>query len=110
MKASDLVGSKVYDSDGKLLGHCFDVEATATGPRVSDEWGNALQVSGILCGPVAIVQRLGYRHRDIRGPHGLRWLAHRLKGYRVSWDQVASVEHRVLRLACTEADLEPLHT
>jgi sporulation protein YlmC with PRC-barrel domain len=110
MKASDLIGSKVYDAEGKVLGHCFDVETTRTGPKVSDSFGNSLQVSGLLIGSVAVVQRLGYRRRDVRGPLGLRWLAHRLKGYRIRWDQLVSVEHRVLKLNCTEAELEPLNT
>jgi sporulation protein YlmC with PRC-barrel domain len=108
MKASDLIGSKVYDSEGKVLGHCFDVETTRTGPKISDSWGNSLQVSGLLIGSVAVVQRLGYGRREVRGPIGIRWLAHRLKGYRIRWEQVASVERRVLKLGCTEGDLEPL--
>jgi sporulation protein YlmC with PRC-barrel domain len=108
MKASDLIGSKVYDAGGEFVGHCFDIEATRTGAVVSKSFGRALEVTGLLVGSGAAVQRLGFIHRKVRGPIGLRWLAGRLNSYRIPWDQLASVEHRHLRLACSKSDLKPL--
>lgn len=106
MKASDLLGSKVYTRDGQELGRLFDIEAIRTGPMVSEAWGNALQVSGLLVGSFAALQRLGFQRRGIRGPIGLRFLANRLKGYRVRWNQLAAIEQHRIFLNCGADELE----
>ena len=106
MKASDLLGSKVYARDGKELGRLFDIEARKTGPMVSEAWGNALQVSGLLVGSFAALQRLGFQSRVMRGPIGLRFIARRLRGYRVRWNQLAAIEQHRIFLNCTTDELE----
>jgi hypothetical protein len=106
MKASDLLGSKVQTRDGNHLGHVFDIEAQKTGPFVSEAWGNALQISGLLVGSFAALQRLGYQRRVIRGPIGLRFLAHRAKGYRIRWNQLAAIEQHRIILNCSADELE----
>jgi hypothetical protein len=108
MKASDLIGSRVFDSQGRSLGHCFEIEATQSGPPVSKSFGKALQVTGILIGTGAALQRLGFRRRAIRGPIGVRWLAHRMAAYRVPWGCRASIGHRELRLSCAREELDRL--
>jgi PRC-barrel domain protein len=106
MKASDLLGSKVYTRDGKELGHLYDIEARRTGPFVSEAWGNALQVSGLLVGSFAVLQRLGYQRRVMRGPLGLKFFADRLKGYRIRWNQLAAIEQHRIFLNCGIDELE----
>lgn len=108
MKVSDLIGAVVYDAGGEFVGHCFDVEAEKTGPLVSDDFGKALQVTGLLVGSGAVIQRLGYSHRRIRGPVGLGWLARRLDSYLVPWDCLATVKNRELKLSCSKEELKAL--
>jgi hypothetical protein len=106
MKASDLLGSKVYTRDGQELGRLFDIEARKTGPMVSEAWGNALQVSALLVGSFAALHRLGFQRRVMRGPIGLRFIARRLKGYRVRWNQLAAIEQHRIFLNCPANELE----
>jgi hypothetical protein len=106
MKVSDLLGSTVYARDGTKVGHLFDIEARKTGPLVSEAWGNALQISGLLVGSLALLLRLGFHQRTMRGPIGVRFLARRAKGYRVSWDQLAAVSEGSVLLNCGVGELE----
>jgi hypothetical protein len=108
MKASDLLGSSVYTYNGIRVGRLFDIEARQIGPLVSEAWGNALQVSGLLVGSLALLLRLGYHQKMMRGPIGLRFLARRSKGYRVRWDQLAAISDGSVLLNCSIEELERL--
>ena len=108
MKASDLLGRKVFTTDGAEVGKLFDIEAQKTGPLMSEAMGNALQVSALIVGPRAFLLRLGFKRRAIRGPVGAGRLAKRLKGFRVRWDQIAAIEEHRIILRCNRDDLSPL--
>jgi sporulation protein YlmC with PRC-barrel domain len=110
MKASDLIGSVVIDSEGKRLGHLHEIEARRSGPMVSESVGNALQIHSLFVGSTGMFVRLGYFNREMVGPHGLIFLARRSKGFRVSWDHVESVEPLLVRLNCPVDELELIDT
>jgi sporulation protein YlmC with PRC-barrel domain len=110
VKASDLIGSVVVDSEGRRVGRLHEIEARRSGPLVSESFGNALQIHSLFVGPAGMFVRLGYLKRDMIGPHGLMFLARRSKGFRVGWDQVESVEHLVVTLNCPASELEPIDT
>ncbi len=106
MKASDLIGSAVVDSEGKRLGRLYEIEARRSGPMVSESMGNALQIHSLFVGPAGLFVRLGYFKREMVGPHGLTFLARHSKGFRVDWDQVESVEHLLVTLNCPASELD----
>jgi sporulation protein YlmC with PRC-barrel domain len=110
VKASDLIGSMVVDSEGRRLGRLYEIEARRTGPSVSESMGNALQIRALFVGMAGLFVRLGYFNREMVGPHGLIFLAHRSKGFRVDWDQVEFIEHRVVGLNCPMEEVEPIET
>lgn len=84
MRAHELLGSEVLAADGKKLGHVFDIEA------------EGVELRGLLVGPAAFFQRLGYHRSDMRGPAGIRFLAGRFRGYEVMWEDIAKIDpHRV---------------
>ena len=108
MKASVLIGSLVVDSEGRRLGHLHEIRAQQTGPLVSEAMGNSLQIQTLFVGGAGLFVRLGYYEREMVGPHGLRFLSRRRKGFRVKWDQVESVEDKIVRLNCPDSELEPI--
>jgi sporulation protein YlmC with PRC-barrel domain len=105
VRAHDLLGSIVFTSDGKKLGRVFDLEATRTGPVLNNIEGRAFELSGLLVGYGALLQRLGFHRTQMRGPVGLKFLVERMKGYRVPWDRVETIDTHEIRLACTSSEL-----
>ena len=105
MKAGELLHARVYTSDGEKLGHVFELIAEKSGPIVTELQGQALVVAEVLVGSRAAFLRLGYKSREMKGPHGLRFLQKRLTGFRVPWDQIESIEGRAVRLRCAKSDL-----
>ncbi len=108
MRAGELLSSMVYASDGTKIGHVFDIETTRDGRKVSDAWGKALRVSGLLIGAAGELARLGYLRRQMNGPLGLRFLGRRLSGYIVRWEQIARIAPGRVELNCSVGDLERL--
>jgi hypothetical protein len=108
MRASQLLGSIAYAPDGTKLGHVLDIETKRDGPKVSDAWGPALRLSGLLIGPAAEFARLGYLRRQMNGPLGVRFIGRRLSGYIVRWDQIARISPGRIELRCAADELEPL--
>ncbi|MEA2433736.1 MAG: hypothetical protein QOG54_1193 [Actinomycetota bacterium] len=105
MRASEILGKKVIDSDGKEVGRVFELEAEQSGPQVNDRLGRAWRVEHLLVGGAAVLLRLGFQHRHLRGPVGLRMLAHRLRGYRIPWTAIESTDGEEIRINVSEKDL-----
>ena len=105
MKASDLLRSEVVASGGEKIGHVFEIVADKSGPVVTELQGPALSVCELLVGARASMLRLGYKSREMKGPHGLKFVQHRLRGYRLPWDQVESIEAGRIVLRCAKSDL-----
>ena len=108
MRAHEILGSEVFASDGKKLGRVFDLEVTATGPLVNEIEGRAYELKALLVGPAAMLQRLGFHRTEMRGPLGLRFLASRLRGYKIPWDAVEEIEEHRLTLSTTKGGLARL--
>ena len=108
MRLSDLLDSRVYLSDGKEIGHVFDVRATARGSSRSTRAPGTLRVTHLLVGASALFSRLGYLHRSMKGPAGIPFLARHAKGYLVPWEQIERIESDRLTLSCAEDELEPI--
>ena len=108
MKASDLIGAQVFDREGEKLGRLFDIEASRTGPLVSEAEGNALQISGLLVGSRAFLLRLGFGRSNIKGPYGFGWFARKAPGYRVRWEDIAAIEGDRILLGRVRSELAPL--
>lgn len=108
MKASELIGCDVVASDGERMGRVFELLADRSGPVVSELQGGALEVCELLVGPSASLLRLGYKSRAIKGPHGLRFIQNRLRGYRVPWERIESIEPGRVLLDCDKDEVETL--
>lgn len=91
MKASDLIDKEVVTSDGKPLGHVFELELQRTGPHVSGILGNALRVTALLVSERGGLLRLGFLTSEMQGPHGLAQLARRSTGIRVPWTAIDDI-------------------
>ncbi|HET7483395.1 MAG TPA: hypothetical protein VFK89_11095 [Actinomycetota bacterium] len=103
MRASEILGRHVVTSDGRDIGTVFDIEADIrTDGAVSE-----IRVVRLLAGPAASILRLGFRRRDMGGPIGVRFLAHRLRGFAVEWRQVEEVGD-VISLGVDLDELETL--
>jgi sporulation protein YlmC with PRC-barrel domain len=104
----DLLHCDVVTRDGARVGRVFDLTARRTGPQVSELQGRAPQIEELFVGPRAFALRLGYKSREMTGPPGLRLIAARLKGWRVPWDAVDTIEDDVITLMATKAELQEL--
>jgi len=93
MRATDLLGSTVFDSDGEPVGAVRDLRLTAGGRIVADSGQPAYRVSALECGPIGIAHRLGYGQRQIKGPWPLtvllRWMIRR--SVLIDWADVIGV-------------------
>jgi len=86
LRYHQLVGMRVVAADGKEVGRVADLEAEPRGGR--------LQVTGLLVGPVALLQRIAFRHWP-----GLAVLPART----IPWEWVARVDDRIhLRVESAE--------
>lgn len=103
MRAHELIGAQVVTANGERLGRVFDLEASATGPELNEVVGKAFELSALLVGGSAFLHRLGFSRRDMRGPIGVRFLARRLPGYKVSWDQVEGIDANRITLSCKKS-------
>lgn len=109
MRASDLLGARVYDAGGAYVGHVSDVRLVQDGPLLGT-WGAALRVDGLVVSPNHSGSYLGYDRGTVKGPWlvktVVRWL-HRKAVY-VPWDDVASRGDRRIDVSRALADLGPV--
>ena len=93
MRATDLLGAVVYDSDGVPVGTVRDLRLTAGGRPVPDSGRPAYRLSTLECGPVGVAHRLGYGHRPMSGPWPLTVLLRMLvrRSVLVDWADVTGV-------------------
>jgi hypothetical protein len=101
MRAVDLLGATVYDSDGVELGHVHDLHFEAGGRVVTDSGRPAYRLTEIECGPIGMAHRLGYGHRDLAGPWPLDRILARLasRSLMVHWSQIAGIDGRRIELS-----------
>jgi hypothetical protein len=110
MRAVELLGTAVYDSDGAPVGAVRDLFFEAGGVAVSDSGRPAYRLRALECGPVGLAHRLGYGHRAIAGPWPLTALLRRLVrgSVLVDWAQIATLETGRIDLAVPRDQLHPV--
>jgi hypothetical protein len=93
MQMSDVLGTKLVDGDGVVVGIVSDVRLVQDGPFI-EGFGSALRVDALVIGRGGVGARLGYVRGGVRGPWALRVLASRLEGRArlVRWTDVERVD------------------
>jgi len=106
MLISELLRSKVVDSDGRNLGSVNDVRLIQDGPLIGG-FGAALRIDGLVVGAGTITVRLGYHRHRVAGPALLKSLLGGLerRARFVAWDQVDSWNDSTVRLRCKMSDV-----
>jgi hypothetical protein len=108
MRATQLIGCRVYDADGQLLGHVHDLRFEATPPPPDQDTGWTCRLTGLACGRTAIGHRLGYGMGDMTGPWPLRALFTR--GYQrrleIDWTDVTRFQRPRIDVRRRRADYE----
>jgi sporulation protein YlmC with PRC-barrel domain len=109
MLASELLGTRVVDSEGVELGRVDDVRVRQDGPMI-EGFGAALRLSGLVVGPGGLAVRLGYVRHGVQGPALVRWWAIRRERrcLLVPWDQVETCDVDVVTLRCARRDVPTL--
>ena len=89
LRVEELVGRRVRDRDGHVVGRLQELRAT----REGNHWA----VTEFDIGPSALLERLSSRHLGIIWPG-------RVRGYRARWDQVDldDPEHPTLTVGVDE--------
>jgi hypothetical protein len=93
MRATELLGATVYDSDGRAVGAVRDLRLAVGGEAVPDSGRPAYRLAALECGPVGVAHRLGYGRRPLNGPWPLTVLVRALIRHSVlvDWADVVSV-------------------
>jgi PRC-barrel domain protein len=104
MRATDLIGCVVRDSDGVHLGHVHDLRFESAG-KPGGAWH--CRLTGFSCGRTSVGHRLGYGTGDMAGPWPIsalftRWKARRLE---IDWSDVANFERPTVALRVTREQL-----
>lgn len=106
MRLSELLRSRVIDSEGEDLGRVHDVRFVDDGPLLGD-FGSALRVDGLIVGGGSLGIRLGFHRSKVKGPWPLKALleaATRRSRY-ITWEDVEACEENVVRLSVAGANL-----
>jgi hypothetical protein len=109
VKAIDLIGRPVYDTDGQLVGTVNDLVFTVDdGLRAPEDAGStAYRLAALECGPIGLGHRLGYSRHRMAGPWPLpalfRLLARR--SVLVEWSEITRRDDGTIHLGARRADL-----
>ena len=110
MRVSDLLETRVVDTNGRSLGQVRDVDLIQDGPLRSSGQA-ALRVHGLITGRFAIATRLGYTTREgiaenRETPTGplpicalVRWLQTRREPY-IRWEDILAIEDDKITVSC----------
>ena len=105
MRATELLGCTVYDSDGEVVGHVHDLRFE---PRPGTTGWTGYRLTALACSDRAAVgHRLGYAQRDMAGPWPLSWIFRRRGrgALLVAWSDVTSFRRPRIEIRCRRADL-----
>jgi hypothetical protein len=111
MRLSDLLHTRVVDTDGMNIGSVDDVRMVQDGPLLLP-FGHAFRVEGLMVGHRNVGTRLGYVRGGVRGPWLVRVIFSALerRACYVDWEDVESWDGTVVRLRKRREDLGPLPT
>jgi hypothetical protein len=93
LRLEDLIGRRVRDAAGRVVGRLQEFRATRE--------GNHWVVDEYEIGPSALLERLAARHLGIIWPG-------RVHGYRASWNQLDLEDPKHPRLTCGVDELKKL--
>jgi hypothetical protein len=99
VRASDILETTVFDSDGRKVGQVHDIRIVREGP-VQGLFGPTYVARGLIVGAGAVGVRLGFDRTRMAGPAVLRMLfrwVHR-KARFVDWSLIESIEGDEIRI------------
>src|SRR4051794_36056497 len=106
MRLDELLQADVFDADGVKLGHVRDVRIVQDGPALGNRGAPLFRVHGLIVGPGAVGERLGYGRAGVKGP----WLFTKLFAMRrelfVPWEQIHRRDGARIDLTTTKAELD----
>jgi sporulation protein YlmC with PRC-barrel domain len=105
MRVGELIGTKVEDRSGQMVGWVTDVRLVRDGP-VLGTFGASYLVEGLIVTPHHRGGYFGYETGRVSGPALLRWLFTRLHRGSVfaPWEAIDAVDDELvtLRASCDE--------
>lgn len=106
MHAGELLGSDVFDVDGRRIGKVHDIRLVRAGPTLGG-FGPAYRVSALIVGAAALGTRLGYDRADVRGPRLLSALFGALhsRARSVPWERIERIGAGRIDLAARVEEL-----
>jgi sporulation protein YlmC with PRC-barrel domain len=109
MRFSDLLRSKVIDSEGHEVGEVHDARFVKDGP-VQGAFGPGYRLQGLVVGKGSFGVRLGFDRASVRGPWVLKKLFQSLHADArfVDWSSIESIGGEKIRLSVRAADLRPV--
>lgn len=106
MRATDLLGAKVYAVDGESVGTVRDLRFEAR-PAAGPGEKVRYHLIALECGPIGIAHRLGYARPDLRGPWPLTPLLRRLSGRSliVRWSDITRISGNRIEISRQRGEL-----
>src|SRR3954469_8539607 len=102
MRASELLGARVFDPGGAAIGKVLDVRVVQDGPLLGTM--AALRIDGLVVGRRTLTSRLGFDRAGVEGPAllrvAVRWVL-RHNCY-LPWEHVELLPHGAVRAATAE--------
>ncbi len=110
IRGVDIIGTRVYDVEGTLLGRVHDVRITPGPSETPDSGKPAYVISGLIVGPAAVGTRPGYGQGRMGGPWPVAAIFRRLAGRSivVDWADVVERSEDEYRLRRRAAELRSL--
>jgi hypothetical protein len=105
MRLGELLRAEVYDADGVLVGHVRDVRIEQDGPPHGYRGQPLFRVQGLIVGPGALGERLGYGRAEVQGPWLFKKIFSRDERF-VPWEQIRRRDGERIDLTTTKAELE----
>ena len=107
MRLNDLLGRRVVDGTGAVLGGVADVRLVQDGPLLASMQA-ALRIDGLIVVEHNATRLFGYERHV--GPALLRWLVHRRLGevWYVAWPEIDRISDDAVTITTARADLKPL--
>ncbi len=106
MRAAELIGCRVYDTDGQLIGTVHDLHFEVA---VSPDGEPVCYLDALECGGIAVGHRLGYAGHAMHGPWPLPalfgWLARRSQI--VPWSAVSRFSRPSIYTTAQPGQLQP---
>jgi sporulation protein YlmC with PRC-barrel domain len=109
MRLSDLLRSKVVDSEGQEVGQVHDARFIKDGP-VQGAFGPGYRLQGLVVGKGSLGARLGFDRASVTGPWLLKQIFRRLHANArfVDWAAIDAIQEGKVRLNVPAADLRPV--